>query len=45
MQAIGLGWIAIIASPSMAYSNLVAPLVLAGRRRFDGDAGGARMRY
>ena len=30
MQAIGLGWIAIIASPSIAYSNLIAPLVLAG---------------
>ncbi|HEX9471900.1 MAG TPA: DHA2 family efflux MFS transporter permease subunit [Bradyrhizobium sp.] len=30
MQAIGLGWIAITASPGIAYSNLVAPLVLAG---------------
>ncbi len=30
MQAIGLGWIAMIASPAIAYSNLVAPLVLAG---------------
>jgi EmrB/QacA subfamily drug resistance transporter len=30
MQAIGLGWIAMIASPGMAYANLVAPLVLAG---------------
>jgi EmrB/QacA subfamily drug resistance transporter len=30
MQAIGLGWIAMIASPGTAYANLVAPLVLAG---------------
>ncbi len=30
MQAIGLGWVAMIASPGMAYSNLIAPLVLAG---------------
>ncbi len=30
MQAIGLGWIAITASPEIAYSSLVAPLVLAG---------------
>jgi EmrB/QacA subfamily drug resistance transporter len=30
MQAIGLGWIAMIASADIAYSNLVAPLVLAG---------------
>jgi EmrB/QacA subfamily drug resistance transporter len=30
MQAAGLGWIATIASPDVAYSNLVAPLVLAG---------------
>jgi EmrB/QacA subfamily drug resistance transporter len=30
MQAIGLGWIALIASPDIAYSNLIAPLVLAG---------------
>jgi EmrB/QacA subfamily drug resistance transporter len=30
MQAIGLGWIAVIVSPELAYSNLVAPLVLAG---------------
>jgi len=30
MQAIGLGWIAMIASPSIAYSNLIAPLVFAG---------------
>ncbi|MBW7961353.1 DHA2 family efflux MFS transporter permease subunit [Bradyrhizobium sp. BR 10261] len=30
MQAIGLGWIAEIASPAVAYSALVAPLVLAG---------------
>lgn len=30
MQAIGLGWIAEIVSPSVAYAALVAPLVLAG---------------
>ncbi|QQO35863.1 DHA2 family efflux MFS transporter permease subunit [Bradyrhizobium diazoefficiens] len=30
MQAIGLGWIAAIVSPSVPYSALVAPLVLAG---------------
>jgi EmrB/QacA subfamily drug resistance transporter len=30
MQATGLGWIAAVASPVIAYSNLVAPLVLAG---------------
>src|SRR6202521_2546042 len=30
MQAIGLGWIAMIVSPGVAYSNLIAPLVLAG---------------
>jgi MFS family permease len=30
MQAIGLGWIAMIVSSSIAYSNLIAPLVLAG---------------
>ncbi|RXH18346.1 DHA2 family efflux MFS transporter permease subunit [Bradyrhizobium guangzhouense] len=30
MQAIGLGWIAEIASPTVDYSALVAPLVLAG---------------
>ncbi|HTA99532.1 MAG TPA: DHA2 family efflux MFS transporter permease subunit [Bradyrhizobium sp.] len=30
MQAIGLGWIAINAAPGMTYSELVAPLLLAG---------------
>lgn len=30
MQAIGLGWIAAIVSPSVPYAALVAPLVLAG---------------
>ncbi|MET4204239.1 DHA2 family efflux MFS transporter permease subunit [Bradyrhizobium sp. LA6.12] len=30
MQAIGLGWVAEIVSPAVAYSALVAPLVLAG---------------
>ena len=30
MQALGLGWIAAIAAPGMAYASLVAPLLLAG---------------
>ncbi|MER3104458.1 MFS transporter, partial [Salmonella enterica] len=30
MQAIGLGWISEIVSPSVPYSALIAPLVLAG---------------
>jgi EmrB/QacA subfamily drug resistance transporter len=30
MQAIGLGWIAMTVSPDMAYSRLIAPLLLAG---------------
>jgi EmrB/QacA subfamily drug resistance transporter len=30
MQAAGLGWIAMIVSPGLAYSHLVAPLLLAG---------------
>jgi MFS family permease len=30
MQAIGLGWIAAIVAPGVAYSNLISPLVLAG---------------
>jgi EmrB/QacA subfamily drug resistance transporter len=30
MQAIGLGWIAMVAAPGLAYANLAAPLVLAG---------------
>jgi EmrB/QacA subfamily drug resistance transporter len=30
MQAIGLGWIAMIVAPGLAYPALVAPLVLAG---------------
>ncbi len=30
MQAVGLGWIAMIAAPSVSYLALVAPLVLAG---------------
>ncbi len=30
MQAIGLGWIAMVVAPGVAYANLVAPLVLAG---------------
>jgi MFS family permease len=30
MQAIGLGWIAMIAAPNVAYATMVAPLALAG---------------
>jgi MFS family permease len=30
MQAAGLGWIAVIVAPDVAYSSLVSPLVLAG---------------
>jgi EmrB/QacA subfamily drug resistance transporter len=30
MQGIGLGWIALIADPGMAYGELIAPLVVAG---------------
>jgi len=30
MQAIGLGWISMLISPSVAYSSLIAPLVFAG---------------
>jgi EmrB/QacA subfamily drug resistance transporter len=30
MQAIGLGWIALIVTPGLAYSALVAPMILAG---------------
>jgi MFS family permease len=30
MQAIGLGWVALIAAPGLSYLALVAPLVLAG---------------
>jgi EmrB/QacA subfamily drug resistance transporter len=30
LQAIGMAWIALIATPALAYINLVAPLVLAG---------------
>jgi len=29
-QAVGLGWIALTATPSMAYAELIAPMVLAG---------------
>jgi EmrB/QacA subfamily drug resistance transporter len=30
MQAIGLGWIAMIAAPGVAYATMIAPLVVAG---------------
>jgi EmrB/QacA subfamily drug resistance transporter len=30
LQAIGMGWIAVIASPELAYANMIAPLIIAG---------------
>jgi EmrB/QacA subfamily drug resistance transporter len=30
LQAVGMGWIALIASPDMAYGELIAPMILAG---------------
>ena len=30
LQAIGMGWIALIASPDMAYGELIAPMIIAG---------------
>jgi EmrB/QacA subfamily drug resistance transporter len=30
MQGVGMGWIALIADPGMAYGELVAPLIIAG---------------
>jgi len=30
LQAVGMGWIALVAAPDVAYGQLVAPLVLAG---------------
>jgi EmrB/QacA subfamily drug resistance transporter len=30
LQAAGMGWIALIAAPGMAYSTMIAPLVIAG---------------
>ena len=30
LQAIGMGWVALVAEPGMAYGELVAPLVVAG---------------
>jgi EmrB/QacA subfamily drug resistance transporter len=30
LQAVGMGWIALIADPSMAYGEMVAPLIIAG---------------
>ena len=44
LQALGLGWIALIADPDVAYVELVAPLIVAGCGRVDGDARRARTR-
>jgi EmrB/QacA subfamily drug resistance transporter len=30
LQAIGMGWIAVIASPELAYADMMAPLIIAG---------------
>ena len=30
LQAVGLGWVALVAEPGMAYGGLVAPLIVAG---------------
>src|SRR3954465_13784231 len=30
LQGVGMGWIALVASPGMAYSALIAPMVIAG---------------
>jgi EmrB/QacA subfamily drug resistance transporter len=30
LQAVGMGWIALIAEPSMAYAEMIAPLMVAG---------------
>ena len=30
MQAVGMGWIALIATPGMTYWHMIAPLVIAG---------------
>jgi EmrB/QacA subfamily drug resistance transporter len=30
LQAVGMGWIALIASPDMAYGELIAPMIVAG---------------
>jgi EmrB/QacA subfamily drug resistance transporter len=30
LQAIGMGWMALVASPDMAYSALIAPMIVAG---------------
>jgi MFS family permease len=30
LQAVGMGWIGVIAAPDLAYANLVAPLIVAG---------------
>jgi EmrB/QacA subfamily drug resistance transporter len=30
LQAVGMGWIALVASPGMAYGEMVAPLIVAG---------------
>ena len=44
LQAAGMGWIALIAGPDVAYWRLVAPLVIAGCGRLDGDARDSRTR-
>ncbi len=38
-----MGWIALIADAAMAYGELVAPLIVAGRRHLDVLPGGAEL--
>jgi hypothetical protein len=33
-----MGWIGLIAAPDLAYAKLVAPIILASLRCFDGNA-------
>jgi hypothetical protein len=30
LQAVGMGWVAVVAEPGMAYGELIAPLIVAG---------------
>ena len=38
-----MGWVALIAEPGVAYSTLLAPFIVAGRRHLDGDPGRAEL--
>ena len=43
LQAVGMAWLALIAEPGMAYSQMLAPFIVGGRRRLDGDPGRAEL--